>query len=287
MGFNAQRDTLPVDRVAGEKIYVANPPESEPYNAEAYASIAAQFVNQYRPHFVLVEGGIQGKELAVKLSVALCVPLIQDGVAFQVENGSLKVDKLIYSGKVRVKLALPNCYPQIATTRPKAVDESRNTSSLGELKDVIPIEFQPGPVKTRVLGIIDDTSEETDLTICDKIVSGGRGLRSAENFKILEELAEAIGGSVGASRSAVDAGWKPQRMQIGQTGKTVSPGLYIACGISGAIQHLAGMSTSKVIVAINNDPLAPIFHKADYGLVGDLFEIVPALTKQIQRITTE
>jgi electron transfer flavoprotein alpha subunit len=287
MGFNLQKDTLPLDPSGGEKIFVANPPKFEPYNAEVYASIAAKFLSRYKPHFVLIGGGIQGKELAARLSIALRVPLIQDGVAFRVENGSLIVDKLIYSGKIRAKLSFPNRRPQIATMRPRAVEKSGINASMVEPKNAVTIDLEPGPAKTRVLDVIDDTREKTDLTVCDKIVSGGRGLKCAENFKILEKLAGVIGGSVGASRSAVDAGWKPQSLQIGQTGKTVSPRLYIACGISGAIQHLAGMSTSRVIVAINNDPHAPIFYKADYGLIGDLFQIVPALTEEIEKIITD
>ncbi len=287
IGFSIKEDATQLGRFGAVKIFAADHPNFEPFNAEVYVNTAARFINQAKPRIVLIGGSIQGKELAVKLAVALRVPVVQDGVAFSVEDGNLTVDKLIYSGKVRAQYSFANCRPQIATVRPRAVKNPRLEVGTVDVTDAIPIELHSCEVKTKVLGVIDDAREKVDLTVCDKIVAGGRGMKGSENFKILKILADAIGGSVGASRSAVDAGWRPQREQIGQTGKIVSPKLYIACGISGAIQHLAGISTAKVIVAINNDPYAPIFYKADYGLIGDLFQIVPSLTHEIKKIAAE
>jgi electron transfer flavoprotein alpha subunit len=208
----------------------------------------------------------------------------QDCVEFSLEAGTLVAKRPIYAGKAYATVTYKDSVPQIATARPNVLalnepDEARSAA-------VVDAEFSldDSQLKTKVIEFQQEAAGKVDLTEAERIVSGGRGMKGPENYKILEELADLIEATVGASRSAVDAGWRPHSDQVGQTGKVVSPNLYIACGISGAIQHLAGMGTSKVIVAINKDPEAPIFQKADYGVVGDLFEVVPALAEQIRKL---
>ena len=209
--------------------------------------------------------------------------MAQDCTSFAIEDGNLVATRPIYAGKAYAKVTFENSWPQMATARPKVMDINEpDTSRSAEIIDAS-FSLDEGALKTKVAEVQKDESGKIDLTEADKIVSGGRGMKGPENYNILEELAELIGATVGASRSAVDAGWRPHSDQVGQTGKVVSPNLYVACGISGAIQHLAGMSTSKVIVAINKDEDAPIFQKADYGVVADLFDVVPALTEEVKK----
>ena len=223
------------------------------------------------------------KDLSGRLAARLGAGMAQDCIEFSIEDSNLVAKRPIYAGKAYATVTFKGS-PQIATARPNVFelnepDESRSA-------EVIDAEFSldDSQLKTRVAEFIQEAGGKVDLTEAEKIVSGGRGMKGPENYKILEELADLIDATVGASRSAVDSGWRPHSDQVGQTGKVVSPNLYIACGISGAIQHLAGMSTSKYIVAINKDPDAPIFQKADYGVVGDLFDVVPALTEEIKKI---
>src|SRR5262249_23681907 len=223
-----------------------------------------------------------GKDLAPRVAARLGVGLATDCTALSADGGKLLATRPVFAGKANQKVAFAKV-PAIASLRPKVfAPVSRN----GNAAAVEPLAFSwdAAASRAKVVGVKAAGGGKADLTESEIIVSGGRGLKGPENFRLIEELAEALGATVGASRAVVDAGWRPHSDQVGQTGKAVSPKLYVAVGISGAIQHLAGMSSSRCIVAINKDPEAPIFKVADYGLVGDLFEVVPALTRAVKEL---
>ena len=283
LGSDIKDKAAELAKYGADKVIVASDPRLEPYTTDAYVAVISELVKAGDPGILILGASVQGKDLAARLAARLNVGMAQDCTALAIEDGNLVATRPIYAGKAYAKLTYENSFPQMATARPNvmsiiAPDESRTA----EIVDAS-FSLADDALKTKVVEVTKDVSGKVDLTEADKIVSGGRGMKGPENYKILEDLADLLGASVGASRSAVDAGWRPHTDQVGQTGKVVSPTLYIACGISGAIQHLAGMSTSKVIVAINKDADAPIFQKADYGVVADLFEVVPALTEEIKK----
>jgi len=283
LGSNVKDKAAELGHYGANKVLVADDPRLEPYTTDAYVSVISQLVKANEPAILILGASVQGKDLAGRLAARLDVAMAQDCTAFAIEDGNLVAIRPIYAGKAYAKVTFENSWPQMAAARPKVMSISEpDTSRSAEVVDAA-FTLDDGDLKTKVADTIKDESGKVDLTEADKIVSGGRGMKGPENYNILEELADVIGASVGASRSAVDAGWRPHSDQVGQTGKVVSPNLYIACGISGAIQHLAGMSTSKVIVAINKDEDAPIFQKADYGVVADLFDVVPALTEETKK----
>jgi electron transfer flavoprotein alpha subunit len=283
LGSNIKDKAIQLGQYGADKVLVADDARLETYTTDAYVDVISQLVKANDPAMLLIGASVQGKDLSARLSARLGVGMAQDCTAFSIEVGNLIAIRPIYAGKAYAKLTFENSLPQMATARPNVMSISEPDSSRSA--EVIDATFtmDDSALKTKVVNVIKDEGGKVDLTEADKIVSGGRGMKGPENFKILEDLADVIGASVGASRSAVDAGWRSHTDQVGQTGKVVSPNLYIACGISGAIQHLAGMSTSKVIVAINKDEDAPIFQKADYGVVGDLFDVVPALTEEVKK----
>ncbi|MBW1667405.1 MAG: electron transfer flavoprotein subunit alpha/FixB family protein [Deltaproteobacteria bacterium] len=266
-----------------DRVLVADDARLGTYTTDAYVPVISEAVKANDPAILLLGASFQGKDLAARLSAHLGVGMAQDCTGFSIEDGNLIAIRPIYAGKAYAKVTFQDSWPQMATARPNVMPVNEpDTSRSAEIMDA-EFNLDDSVLKTKVVDVSKDESGRVDLTEAEKIVSGGRGMKGPENFKILEELADLIGATVGASRSAVDAGWRPHSDQVGQTGKVVSPNLYIACGISGAIQHLAGMSTSKVIVAINKDPDAPIFQKADYGVVDDLFKIVPVLTNEVKK----
>jgi electron transfer flavoprotein alpha subunit len=283
LGSNIKDKAAELGHYGADKVLVADDPRLEPYTTDAYVSVISQLAKANEPGVLILGASVQGKDLAARLAARLDVAMAQDCTAFAIEDGNLVATRPIYAGKAYAKVTFENSWPQMAAARPKVMSISEPDPSRSA--EVVDASFMldDGDLKTKVVDVAKDESGKVDLTEADKIVSGGRGMKGPENYKILEDLADLIGASVGASRSAVDAGWRPHSDQVGQTGKVVSPNLYVACGISGAIQHLAGMSTSKVIVAINKDADAPIFQKADYGVVADLFDVVPALTEEVKK----
>jgi electron transfer flavoprotein alpha subunit len=267
-----------------DTLYVADDPALADYTPEAYTAVLAELIKKQEPDIVLLGASAQGKELAAKLAARLETGMAQDCVSFRLENGLLIAKRPLYAGKVYADVACETARPQMAAARPNVLAVAEPDPGRQAEIVAVPVELKADDLRTTLVELLPDASGKVDLTEATFIVSGGRGMKTAENFQVLEELAGVIGASVGASRSAVDAGWRSHTDQVGQTGKVVCPNLYIACGISGAIQHLAGMGSSKVIVAINKDPDAPIFQKADYGIVGDLFEIVPVLKEEFKKI---
>ncbi|MFZ0135324.1 MAG: electron transfer flavoprotein subunit alpha/FixB family protein [Desulfobacterales bacterium] len=263
-------------KFGADKIIVADDPRLADYLTDTYTAVAAGVIGAADPLVVITGASTQGKDLAARLAARLDAGLAMDCVAVAVEGGNIVATRPLYGGKVLAKVALTG-KPQIVATRPNAIAIAESAKAGAIEKSAV----DPGESRLKLVEKTLET-EKVELTEADVIVSGGRGMGGAD-YSQIEALAAVLGGAVGASRSAVDEGWRPHSEQVGQTGKVVSPTLYIACGISGAIQHLAGMSSSKVIVAVNKDVEAPIFSKADYGVVGDLFEIVPLITEEIKK----
>ncbi len=256
------------------------------YNAEAYTYVFEQLVGKYKPSTILMGSTITGRALAPRVAARLKTGLTADCVAVEMDasTGVVQWTRPVYGGNELALIECPEARPQMGTVRASVFkcgepDTARTAEIVKE-----DIALPAGTIRTTIAEKITEVGEGVKLEDAEVVISGGRGVGSAENFAMLKELADLFGGAVGASRAAVDAGWIAQVTQVGQTGKTVSPKLYIACGISGAIQHLAGMSGSDVVVAINRDAEAPIFEVADYGIVGNLKQVLPALTEAVKKI---
>ncbi|MGE5681464.1 MAG: electron transfer flavoprotein subunit alpha/FixB family protein [Bacillota bacterium] len=249
------------------------------YSSSAYADLTAGYAKLIDADIVLFSNTSLGKDLAPLVCVKIGAGILMDCTSLEVNGGEIVATRPVYAGKALVEAKITSA-KKVFTLRP-------NVFSTGDLSDaaaVIDVKTADNPnLKTKVVEI-KKSEGKLDVAEAEIIVSGGRGLKGPEHFHLVEELANALGAAVGASRAAVDAGWRPHSEQVGQTGKTVSPNLYVAVGISGAIQHLAGMSSSKYIVAINKDKDAPIFSIADYGIAGDIFEVLPVLTEEIKKV---
>jgi len=264
------------------KVYIIELPVLADYSSQAYAAALAGFAGAAKPAAIFFAATAMGRDLAPRLAARLGVALATDCTKVAVKEGTLEFTRPIYAGKAFLSLRLKSS-PMLATLRPNVFPLGDASAGAGEAIRV-DAAVPAGTLKGRVSEILKEESAELDVTEADVVVSGGRGLKGPEAFSLLRDLAAVFPrAAVGASRSAVDSGWIGHQHQVGQTGKTVSPELYMAVGISGAIQHLAGMSSSKFIVAVNKDPEAPIFKVADYGIIGDLFEVVPKLTEEFKK----
>ena len=249
------------------------------YSSSGYRDAIVNYATEADADYVMLANTSLGKDLAPRLAVKLEAGCLMDCVKLDTSSGELTATRPVYAGKALVDVKF-NSGKKVITIRPN-VFKAQSTD--GSSVDVSVNEVSSPNLKTRVVKF-KKSEGKLDVAEADIIVSGGRGMKGAEHFNLIEELADSLGAAVGASRAVVDAGWRPHGEQVGQTGKTVSPSLYVACGISGAIQHLAGMSSSKYIVAINKDKDAPIFNIADYGIAGDVFDILPALTEEIKKV---
>lgn len=256
------------------------------YSHSAFSKVISEFAKANDCNIILLSANSLGKDLAPRVAVNLSASYCPDCTAIKIDGDKLVATRPLFAGKSIADLLLKN-ESKVITLRPNVFKVEKLSDEEATVISVDPVSL--GITESDFSVIVNDvviSSGKLDVAEADRIVSGGRGLRSQENFNLIEELAEVLGAATGASRAVVDAGWRPHSEQVGQTGKTVSPSLYIACGISGAIQHLAGMSSSKCIVAINKDKDAPIFQIADYGIVGDVFDVLPALTKEIKSVVS-
>ncbi len=269
-----------------DKVYVYDDPILSNFQDDSYGEVFIKLVEEEKPEIILIGATSVGRSLAPKIAYRIRTGLTADCTGLEVDQLSrnLMQTRPAFGGNIMATIICPNYRPQIATVRHKVMKKAaRDASHQGEIIQKT-FDFKAINIKTKVLNIVEEVAKTINIAEADIIVSGGRGLGAPENFKLVEELAQVLGGAVGSSRAAVDAGWRPYSHQVGQTGRTVCPKLYIACGISGAIQHLVGMQSSDVIIAINKDPQAPIFKVATFGIEGDVLQVLPALTKQFKKV---
>lgn len=270
-----------VNKCKPDKTLVVNGADFANYSTEGYATALAEAIKKENPKYVFAANTSMGKDLLPRAAARLDAPCATDIVEFAKDGDNLLVTRPVYSGKLRAVMEF-NSPLAFITTRPNVF--AVTTAENGSQPPIEDLQVNAGTVRAKVTGTHAAEGQKIELSEARVVVAGGRGIKGPENWGVLEGLCDVLGAALGASRAVVDAGWIDHQHQVGQTGKTVSPQLYVACGISGAIQHLAGMNSSKVIVAINKDPEAPIFKHATYGIVGDVFEVVPKLTEELKKL---
>ena len=279
MGNNITGQAATIGEYGADKVYVVDNQDLANYTTDGYTNVLSALAQKYQPTAILLGGTLSGSDLATQVAQRLKTGLMSDCVGIELADDQLVFTRPVYAGKALVKAACPEARPVMATVR-------QNTFTIDKASkeaQVITEEIAVTPIRQVIKEVIKEETTRPELTEANIVVIGGRGIKEGENFKLLEELADVLGAAVGATRAAVDAGWIDHSLQVGQTGKTISPTLCIVCGVSGAIQHLAGMSSSKWIVAVNKDAEANIFKVADYGITGDLFEVVPALVAELKK----
>jgi len=284
-GENVDDLTEELIAYGADKVYYANMPELKTYNTDAYTKTIYEAISKYKPEIVLLGATHIGRDLGPCLAVRCGTGLTADCTKLEIdpEDKKLKQTRPAFGGNLMATIICPNHRPQMSTVRPGVMEKPvYEKGRKGEIIALNPV-FKKGDIRTKVLEIIKSVEDVVSLTDAEIIVAGGRGLGGPEGFELLNEFAKKLGGTVGASRAAVDSGWIDHAYQVGQTGTTVKPKIYFACGISGAIQHLAGMQDSGYIVAINKNENAPIFEVADYGIAGDLYKVIPAIMAELDK----
>lgn len=286
IGSGIENKARELIRRGAEKVYVADHAELEWFRDEPYSKVLIDLVRKHKPNVILCGATTVGRSLISRVAVSVDAGLTADctGLAIDEETKDLLQTRPAFGGNIMATIVSPNARPQMATVRHKVMKEAEPDDSRTGETVLHEVTAEMLGSRTNRVKFVPEMDSIVNIAEADIIIAGGRGVQKPEHFKLLHELAEVLGGGVGASRAAVDAGWIPYSHQVGQTGKTVCPKLYIACGVSGQIQHLAGMSSADTIVAINKDPDAPIFSVADYGIVGDLFEVVPALINEFKKV---
>lgn len=281
LGSNIGHMAQELIRCGADKVYVADHPMLENFTTDAYAKVITDAIEEYKPEIVLYGATHIGRDLAPRIAARVNTGLTADCTKLEIDPEDKKImqTRPAFGGNLMATIICPNHRPQMSTVRPGVMQKLEPDDSRRGETVIMDVKLSGQDVRTKVLEIVKSTKEIVSLTDADVIVSGGRGLGNPEGFGVIKKLADAMGGVVGASRAAVDSGWIDHSHQVGQTGTTVKPKIYVACGISGAIQHLAGMQSSDIIIAINKNPRAPIFEVADYGLVGDLYDIVPMMAE--------